>query len=181
MIGSLQMEVPRVELVLVAAPDDPPFRSPQYQRGLHRFADSLKAEGVSFGLGIELIEAAGGEAPAIYTGVFTLAVVLSGPVSRCIVAWLKGRAGRKARVEINSDGGLKAEAHSTDEVERLITKAAEYQQIMSEIIAGEQEEKQLPKATEPTALQKPRDITKKPTSKKFLKTPKKTARKRPPK
>lgn len=154
------MEVPRVELVFVAAPDDPPLRSLRYQKGLHRFADSLKAEGVSFGLGLELMEAAGGEAPTIYTGIFTLAVFLSGPVSRCIVAWLKGRAGRKVRVEIRSDGRHKAEAQTAEEVEKLITKAGEYQQIMSEIIAGKPETKQLPKPVEPTAQKKPRDINK---------------------
>jgi hypothetical protein len=139
-------EAPKLELTLIPAPNDAPLRSSRYQKGLRRFADSLKAEGVPFGLGIELIEAAGGsEAPAIYSGIFTLATVLTVQISRCVIAWQKGRSGRRVRVEIRPDGRLRAEAQTTEDVERLLKKAGEYQQIMSEIIGTKSEAKQLTK------------------------------------
>jgi hypothetical protein len=140
------MEVPRLELTLIPAPEDAALRSKKYQKELRGFADSLKTAGVTFGLGVELIEAAGGEAPAIYSGIFTLATVLTVQVRRCIIAWQKARSGRKVRVEIRSDGRLRAEAQTIEEVERLLTKAGEYQQIMSEITGRKAEAKKLPKA-----------------------------------
>lgn len=142
----METEAPKLELTLIPAPNDAPLRSSKYQKGLRNFADSLQAEGVPFGLRIELTEAAGGESPALYAGIFTLATVLAGPVSRCVIAWLKARPGRKIRVEIRPDGRLKAEAQTTEDVERLLTKAGEYQQIMGEIMGKRPETKKLPKA-----------------------------------
>jgi hypothetical protein len=140
----MEMEAPKLELTLIPAPDDAPLRSSKYQKGLRRFADSLKAEGVTYGLRVELIEAAGGgEAPAIFSGIFTLATVLTVQVSRCVIAWQKGRSGRKVRVEIRPDGRLKAEAQTTEDVERLLTKVGEYQQIMREIVGKKSEEEKL--------------------------------------
>jgi hypothetical protein len=47
------------------------------------------------------------------------------------------------RVEIRPDGRLKAEAQTTEDVERLLTKVGEYQQIMREIVGKKSEEEKL--------------------------------------
>jgi hypothetical protein len=152
------MDALKIELTLVPAQGDAPLRSSKYQRELRNFADALKAEGISFGFGLELIEAAGGDAPAIYSGIFTLATVLTVQVSRCIIAWQKGRAGRRVRIEVRPDGRFRAEAQTTEEIERLLTKAGEYQQIMKEITGRKPEAKKLSKApTAPRARKKPHD------------------------
>ena len=46
------MDVPKLlELTFLPAPDDNPLHSPEYQKGLRSFADSLEAEG---GVSVEI-------------------------------------------------------------------------------------------------------------------------------
>jgi len=69
--------------------------------------------------------AAASESAAIYSGAVLLAAI-SPHVARCVVAWIKGRFGRKVRLEIGDNGRIKAEAQSPEEVEKLVRTAKEY-------------------------------------------------------
>ena len=140
------MSAPKIELTLIPAPDDPPLRSSEYQRGLRRFADALSAEGIKFGFSLDLIEAAtptGEISPPVFLGTFTFAKALVTAVAGFVVAWLKGRSKRKVRLAIGSDGRVSAEAQTAEEVEKLLNKAVEYQQAMKEI--GKKRQKTKPK------------------------------------
>ena len=117
-----------VELTFFSAPDDHPLRSPEYQTGLHRFADSL--EGEKLAIKSQLLDG-GSESPAAYGGKFSLDAV-SGLVKDGVTAWLKDRPGRQVRIGVLTENGRRptAEAHTEEDVERLLTKAEEYIEIM---------------------------------------------------
>jgi len=122
---------------MLRAPDDALLLSPEYQKEVRQFLESLQETGVEFGVGIELIEAAAAppDGGAWYSGIFTLkalAISAAPTITGLLGAWLRGRSKRKVRVSIGG-GRLSAEAQTAKEVEGLLNKAVEYQRTMREI------------------------------------------------
>ena len=121
--------MPELKLTLIRAADDPPLRSSEYQKGLHDFADSLGTAGFKVSVTLELIEAAGGAGPATYLGDFMIELARSPLVvviGTAVGAWLHARYGRKVRLRM---GDIEAEAQTAEEVERLLARGLEIQQL----------------------------------------------------
>ena len=139
------MGVPKLlELTFLPAPDDNPLHSPEYQKGLRSLADALEAEG-GVSVEIELMDGPSGGNQATYSGVFTMDGV-SVQVNRGIIAWLKDHSGRQVRVGVGPVGRRPtAEAQNCEDVERLLTKAGEYIDIMREISAKDTGERNSPR------------------------------------
>src|SRR4051794_21428092 len=106
-------------LTLVPAADDPEFLSPSGQRLLNDFYLSLHQQHIEVAYEAELRE--GGGATGWYLGEFfiNLAAATGPVIGAAIGAWLQARYGRKVRVKI---GDIEAEAHSAEEVEKLLAK-----------------------------------------------------------
>lgn len=120
-----------LELTFIRSLDDHPSLSPEYQKGLRSFADSIEAEGI---LAIEAksLDKEGGE-PIMFSGSFLLNAV-SAQAKRGVIAWLKDRPGRQVRVGVGPEGHRPtAEADTGEEVERLLSKAEEFIVIMRKI------------------------------------------------
>lgn len=110
---------------LVSAPGEA-VESAGYQRELRELENSLSSQGLQPSFSLSRMHAAAGESAAIYSGVLLLTTISSVAVP-CIVAWIKGRSGRKVRLEIGKSGSVKAEAQNVREVEKLVKIASEYQ------------------------------------------------------
>jgi hypothetical protein len=126
MPGPVSEVVLHVELS--PAPEDRPFRTPEYQADLRRFEQTVKYPGLRVSPRIELIEAAVGDAPAIYQGVFKIVADTwktfgQAGVGAALGAWLTARYGRKVRVKI---GDIEVEAQSPKQVEELLARAQKF-------------------------------------------------------
>ena len=67
------MEAKPIKIQLLPAPDDGPLENPEYQKAIRDFAESLRARGLKPSTVIRSMDAAAGDAPAIYSGAFQLA------------------------------------------------------------------------------------------------------------
>ena len=115
------MPLPRLEVTLIPASDDPPLRSQGYQQALRKFVDSLQAKGFKVSVTIELIEAAAGGAPPTYLGDFAVLLKTgAGALVAVIVAWLHARRGRKVRLKTPE---FDVSAQTVDEVKELVKLA----------------------------------------------------------
>ena len=124
------MDATELDLTLIPGPNDPPFRSPDYQAELRQFEQCLRSNGLEVSPTIELREAwTPVPVPAPYLGDFTikLAAIVGPVLGTGIGAWLQARIGRKVRLRVGPDG-FEAEARTTEEVEKLLDLAREFQQ-----------------------------------------------------
>ena len=106
-----------VSIDLIRSPDDPATFSSEYQAELRLVLAALHDSGIeaiSDTMALDAAESFGGQIGEIAIPIAKYGVpALSG----IIVGWLKGRAGRKVKVEFFADGGLKKiEAPTADEV-----------------------------------------------------------------
>jgi hypothetical protein len=116
----------KTEIILDAAPDDPPEYYPKYQDELAAFARSLDAAGAEQSqMSISLNSANAGGWPI---GDFLIAFVPSAITGLAAVAgaWVQARYGRKVRIKI---GDIEAEGRSITEIEQLLERAASFQDI----------------------------------------------------
>lgn len=122
-----------LKISLLRAPDDSPPRSAAYQEGLREFERTLHAQGLDVSVTIELMEAAGGVAPAIYLGDFAIRLAATvGPfIGTAIGAWLHAKYGRKVRLKI---GEVEVEGQSVEDVQQLLDHAEQFQQRTQNII-----------------------------------------------
>jgi uncharacterized membrane protein YhiD involved in acid resistance len=112
-----------LRLALSSAPGDLPLSSPEYQKELRDFAESLRSQGVNVSARFWAHDAVGGGGG--YTGEFTLIIATIAPlVSAIIGAWLNSRYGRKAKVKI---GEVEVEAQNVAEVRELMKLVEKYQ------------------------------------------------------
>jgi hypothetical protein len=118
MASSFVLPDPKLRLILVRAPDDPPLFSEQYQSELADFARSLGALGIEFSCLRRMLAAAG--ASGGLTGEFIFVVSALGPVAivqlrKLLEAFLVH--GRKMKL---TSGGVKIEGSARD-IQKLLT------------------------------------------------------------
>ena len=116
-----------LQVTMIPAPDDPDEQNPIYQEELAAFARYLARSGIEYRAtpGKLLFT----DASAFnFAGTFVIAVKaltpMAKPIIGAIVGYLHGKNGRKVRVKVSPEG-IEVEAHTEEEVERLLKRAAE--------------------------------------------------------
>lgn len=114
-------EEDHVRLVLLRAVGDEEISSPSFQKEIADFTSSLEAGGVRSSANWITRDSAGGWCG--YTGVISAVAVATAVVVRALspalVAYLKGRAGRKVQIEYRG-AKLKIEGASPEEIDRVL-------------------------------------------------------------
>jgi hypothetical protein len=123
MVRSARMESEKIRIELLPGVDDAPLRSSEYQQALRDFEQSLRESGFTPSIGLKFLDATAGVSPAVYNGAFTIAVGALPVIGGLVGAWLKGRYGRKVRLEIGKNGEIKAEAQTVEQVDELVKMA----------------------------------------------------------
>lgn len=118
-----QMTENTIILSLLPAPDDPRLSAHEYQNDLHEFYHSLQKASVGVSARMRFRDAIGAEASLLGTFFIPLAKVAIPTLGVVLVAWLKGRSGRRVRLECD---GVMAEGGTLEEVETLLKHAAEF-------------------------------------------------------
>ena len=121
------MEKPELSLTLIPAPGDPPqFHTPECQKDLWRFQQSIGSQGTEIYSEIDLREG-GGASAGWYLGEFFIKLAPGiGPVAGAAIgAWLHAKYGRKVRLKV---GDIEAEAQTEEQVKRLLEHAEEFRQ-----------------------------------------------------
>jgi len=119
------MDQEHIRVKLQRAPDDLPENDQKFQEELGEFSRSLHSAGAHFsqsGMAFDSIDAHG-YALAEYT-IRQLAPVVIPAVTGAIGIWLQARYGRKVRIKI---GPVEAEARTIDEIDKLLKRAADFQ------------------------------------------------------
>ena len=123
-------EMKSLKVQLLPAPGEGPRSTPEYQKALGGFAESLRSQGVEVSPRYYANDAIGGGGGL--SGEFTvIAAAVAGLVAAvrpCLVEWIKGRYGRKTKLKI---GDVEAEAHTIEEVEKLMKLAEQHQKRMT--------------------------------------------------
>jgi hypothetical protein len=114
-------EEDHVRLVLLRAVSDEDVSSPSFQKEIADFASSLGAGGVTSSANWITQDSVGGWCG--YTGVISAVAVTTAAVVRALspalVAYLKGRAGRKVQIEFRG-AKLKIDGVSPEEIDRAL-------------------------------------------------------------
>ena len=111
----------KIAIWLERAPDDAETFTKEHQGELHGVVDALREKGVELEAPFMAMDAA--DAVSGYTGqlIIALASIAIPALTTALVVWLKGRAGRKVRVQFYPDGKLKnVEAQTPDQVVELV-------------------------------------------------------------
>ncbi len=108
----------RINLTLVPAIDDPPYRSAEYQRELSEVHQGLRGIDARLSVLMEFQDAV--DASSFLKGGFTIAKTALTKAIPIITARFAGRAGRKVRLKV---GDVEAEAHSVAEIKELLKEA----------------------------------------------------------
>jgi hypothetical protein len=116
----------KIAIWLGRADDEAPTFSHDHQAELRHVLSALRDKGVEPEAPFMTLDAA--DAVSGYTGqlIISLAQIAVPVLTAALVAWLKGRPGRKVSVELYSDGKLrKAEAQTEEQVLKLMKAARE--------------------------------------------------------
>ena len=114
------MNLDDIRIILVPASDDTSLESDEYQKVLRDFREELRAIGVKYSPQVRVMDAAGGAAPAIYTGALAIAMTAFPVVGKVLVAWIKSRNGRRVKAKV---GDINIEASNAQDVEELLRLA----------------------------------------------------------
>lgn len=115
-----------IQISMIPSPEDPPWRSDNYQSELRNLGLALKADGLEIYEVVSHPVRSGGATPIsgewkVELG-STLEPILKAPVG----SWLQGRRGRTARLRI---GEIEADVRTVEELARVIKIAKCYQQV----------------------------------------------------
>ena len=111
----------RIQISLLRASDDLQRHDLQYQDELRQISESLRAANIDFSQRARTFDSIGAHGYAL--GEYFLQHVPEGAVGAIIGAfgtWLKVRGGRRVRLKVDD---IEAEAHTIEEIERLIDNA----------------------------------------------------------
>jgi hypothetical protein len=114
----------KIAIWLGRAEDDAPTFSHDHQADLHSVLGALRQEGIELEAPFLAVDAA--DAVSGYTGqlIISLAQIAAPVLTGALVAWLKGRPGRKVRLQFHPDGKLKSiEAQTPEQVLELMRAA----------------------------------------------------------
>ncbi len=124
--GERRRKEGKIAIWLERADDDAPTFSHDHQAELRHVLSALRDKGVEPEAPFMAMDAA--DAVSGYTGqlIISLAQIAAPVLTAALVAWLKGRPGRKVRVEFYPDGKpKKVEAQTEEQVLKLIKAARE--------------------------------------------------------
>ena len=113
----------KIAIWLARGPNDAETFTREHQVELHGVVAALREHGVELEAPFLAVDAA--DAVSGYTGqlIVSLAQIASPVVSVALVAWLKGRPGRKVRAEFHPNGKLKSIEAQTDKQVLSMAKA----------------------------------------------------------
>jgi len=114
-----------IELRLKRGPADPPENDPTFQAELNDFTEALRDSGVAYsqrGMAFDSADAHG--YPLAEFVIKELGVPAIGALAALSGAWIAARLGRKVRVKA---GEIEVEAHTEEEVQRLLDRAVAIQ------------------------------------------------------
>ena len=123
LIASVAMEL---RISMIPSPEDPPWRSDNYQSELRNLGLALKADGVEIHeVGPHPIRS-GGAPPISGEWKVELGAALEPILKAPVGSWLQGRRGRTARLRI---GEIEADVRTVEELARVIKIAKCYQEV----------------------------------------------------
>jgi hypothetical protein len=105
----------KIAIWLARSPSDAETFTKEHQVELHGVVAALREHGVELEapfLAVDAVDAVSGHTGQL---IVSLAQIASPVVTAALVAWLKGRPGRKVRVEFHPSGKLKTIEAQTDE------------------------------------------------------------------
>jgi hypothetical protein len=123
LIASFAMEL---QISMIPSPEDPPWRSDDYQSELRKLGSALREDGLDIHEVGSYPVRSGERAPisgewSVKLGA-TLEPILKAPVG----SWLQARRGRTARLRI---GEIEADVRTAEELARVLTIAKCYQDV----------------------------------------------------
>lgn len=113
-----------IKIRLVGSSDDPPLFSPETQADIQGVRNALRNDGIDAAAPFMVVDSA--DAGGGYLGEFIIPLAQFGAPAIAVIvgAWLRGRFGRKVRVEFFADGRLKrVDAQTTEQVTSVIEAA----------------------------------------------------------
>jgi hypothetical protein len=117
------MKTDTLILSLIPAPDDPKRPAREYQSELHEFYNSLRAAAIEASARMRFRDATGAGASFLGDFLIPLAQAVGPTLGVILMAWLKGRSGRRVRLKFD---GVEAEGRTPEDVETLLKRAAEF-------------------------------------------------------
>ncbi len=121
-----RMQEGKIAIWLGRAEDDAPTFTHEHQAELRDVLGALHDKGIELEAPFMALDAA--DAVSGYTGqlIISLAQIAAPVLTAALVAWLKGRPGRKVRVEFHPDGKVKnVEAQTPEQVLELVRAASQ--------------------------------------------------------
>jgi hypothetical protein len=115
-----------LQISMIPSPEDPPWRSDDYQSELRNLGLALKADGLEIHeVGSHPIRS-GGTPPISGEWKVALGAALEPTLKTPVGAWLQARRGRTARLRI---GEIEADVRTVEELARVIKIAKCYQEV----------------------------------------------------
>jgi hypothetical protein len=127
MTNRRRFEAGEFTLELVRAGDDPPEGDTVFQSELAGFSASLRADGIPYAqtaIAMDALDAHGFPLPEFIVAMKVMVPPVITGLAGYAAAWVQARNGRKVRIKI---GEVEAEASTIGEIEKLLEKAAAFQ------------------------------------------------------
>ena len=115
-----------LQISMIPSPEDPPWRSDDYQSELRILGLALKADGLDIHEVGSHPSRAGGSLPISGEWRVELGTALEPILKAPLGSWLQGRRGRTARLRI---GEIEADVRTIEELVRVIKIAKCYQEV----------------------------------------------------
>jgi hypothetical protein len=115
-----------LQISMIPSPEDPPWRSDDYQSELRNLGQALKADGLEIHeVGSHSVRS-GGTPPSSGEWKVELDAMLEPTLKAPVGSWLQARRGRTARLRI---GEIEADVRTVEELARVIKIAKCYQEV----------------------------------------------------
>ena len=115
-----------LQISMIPSPEDPPWRSDDYQSELRNLGQALKADGLEIHeVGSHPVRS-GGTPPSSGEWKVELDAMLEPTLKAPVGSWLQARRGRTARLRI---GEIEADVRTVEELARVIKIAECYEEV----------------------------------------------------
>ena len=115
-----------LQISMIPSPEDPPWRSDDYQSELRNLGQALKADGLEIHEVGSHPVVPGGTPPSSGEWKVELDAMLEPTLKAPVGSWLQARRGRTARLRI---GEIEADVRTVEELARVIKIAKCYQEV----------------------------------------------------